>query len=159
MLEKWRGWNNIGEIGDVKVFYQWGGVYVLRLVNLRKTPIKIGRFLRKNETGIIQIGKAKNLGNRLNQFYKACMGEYHAHSEGSRLFLIRMVAGFEEIHKNPTIQFNVKLIASKEERASEEERLLKCYFIKFGELPPLNCQVEDYKFKWANPDCSGIDLW
>ena len=75
------------------------------------------------------------------------------------IFLINIVCSFNQAYKDSAIQFNVKLVQIEEEMKHEEERLLKCYFIKFGELPPLNNKLEDFKFQWMNPDCSNIGLW
>ena len=160
MPENWTMWQFVSLIDELKELYKWNGVYALRLVDSNDKPIEIGRFLKENKSGIIQIGRSKNLGNRLSQFYKAYLGERHLHSEGSRLFLIRVVTRFErEVYKNAAIQFSVKRYTSEEEAKYEEERLLKCYFLEFGELPPLNYQIEDFRFKWTSPDCDNIDLW
>lgn len=160
MLAKWHRWIDIYWIEDARDNYKWCGVYVIRLADSSGHPIEIGRFLGSNSSGIIQIGHSNNVGNRLCQFYKASLKGKVAHSEGQRLFLIRMVTQFQKkTYKGSKLQFAVKQHGSKEEAREEEERLLKCYFLKFGELPPLNYVVADYTFSWIKPNCGDIDLW
>lgn len=161
MLEDWRSWDHLGHIDELKFLYRWPGVYAIRLIDApSEKPIPIGRFLATNETGILQIGVSNDLGKRLYDFYYSYTEARHTHSEGSRLYLISCVTRFEkEVYLESSLQFKVKRITNSEQAKHEEERLLKCYFMHFGELPPLNTRLEDQRIPWMEVDTQGDVLW
>jgi hypothetical protein len=154
MPEDWRGWDHIGYIDDLKFMYHWRGVYSIRLIDApSETPIPIGRFLRTDENGTLLIGVSGDLGDRLCKFYHSYLEDARTHSEGRRLHLVRMVCEYEEkIYPNSSMQFRVKRIPDKEEAKHEEERLLKSYFKRFGELPPLNSAMGKRRVLWTEID-------
>ena len=58
----------------------------------------------------------------------------------------------EEIYPEASMQFRVKRIPDEEQAKHEEERLLKSYFKRFGELPPLNTRMEKRRVLWTKID-------
>lgn len=153
-------WHDIGLIDEYRILCPYSGIYILRLANNQNHPITMGRFLHADKSGVLLIGKAKNVGSRLYYFYKSIIGEKFRHYPGNRLFLISMFTEFQKsVYADSRIQFTTRRMKDVEEATREEERLLKCYFIKFGELPPLNSELEDKLIKWTELDCSGINLW
>jgi hypothetical protein len=161
MLEGWRGWDHLVRIDELKFMYSWRGVYAIRLIDAPSgKPIPIGRFLGINESGILLIGVSNDLGRRLHDFYYSCLEDRRTHSEGSRLFLVRFMTQFEgEIYPDASMQFGVKRILDEEQAKHEEERLLKSYFRRFGELPPLNTRMEKQRVTWTGTDTEGNYLW
>jgi len=156
MIEDWRGWDHLGYIDDLKFMYHWPGVYCIRLIDApSETPIPIGRFLSTDESGTLLIGVSGDLGERLRKFYYSYLEDARTHSGGRRLHLVRMICEYEEkIYPNSSMQFRVKHIPDKEEAKDEEERLLKNYFICFGELPPLNAVLGKKRVSWSDGELS-----
>ena len=152
MIEDWRGWNHLGYIDDLKFMYHWPGVYCIRLIDApSETPIPIARFLCIDASGTLLIGVSGNLGQRLHKFYHSYLEDARTHSEGRRLHLVRMICEYEEkIYANSSMQFCVKHVSDMEEAKHEEERLLKTYFIRFGELPPLNSVLGKMRVRWSD---------
>ena len=152
MMEDWRGWAHLGCIDDLRFMYRWPGVYCIRLVDApSETPIPIGRFLCTDESGTLLTGVSGSLGQRLHEFYHSYLEDARTHSEGRRLHLVRMLCEYEErIYPNSTMQFRVKHAPDKEKAKDEEERLLKTYFIRFGELPPLNSVLGKMRVRWSD---------
>ena len=143
-MSEWSNWVNILSIQELKEPYRWAGVYEIRLVDSGGHPVEIARFLDKDKDGILAIGEAGEVGRRIGQFYKAYEGHSFKHSEAERLFLIRNRTKFERgIYNNCKIQFTARKLADKAEAVKEEEGLLKSYFAKYGELPPLNSRMPD----------------
>lgn len=163
MPEDWRGWKHLGYIDDLKlkVMYRWQGVYAVRLIEAQsEKPIPIGRFLAIDEKGILLIGTSNDVGGRLGKFYHSYLEDARTHSEGRRLHLVRMLSRFEEeIYPGASMQFNVKRISDKEHAKNEEEKLLKSYFVRFGELPPLNSAVGKKRVLWADSGAEADTLW
>jgi hypothetical protein len=78
-------------------------------------------------------------------------GTKDLHAEGYKLFLVG-----EYCFKNckaPKIQYSYKKSANQNNAKKEEERLLKCYFRRFGEVPPLNSNLPNKYFDWENLKC------
>jgi hypothetical protein len=161
MPEEWRGWDHLGYIDDSKFLYRWPGVYAIRLIDApSEKPIPIGRFLGIDENGILLIGVSNDLGRRLHDFYYSYLEDRRTHSEGRRLHLVRMLSQFEEeIYPEASMQFRVKHIPDEEQAKHEEERLLKSYFMRFGELPPLNTLVGKRRVQWTETDKEEGTLW
>lgn len=161
MIEDWRGWDHIGQIDELKFMYRWQGVYAIRLIDApSERPIPIGRFLGIDESGILLIGVSNDLGRRLYDFYYSYLEDRRTHSGGRRLHLVRMLSQFEEeIYPESSMQFRVKRIPDEEQAKHEEERLLKSYFKRFGELPPLNTRMENQRIQWMENDMEGDTLW
>lgn len=154
MPEDWRGWDHLGYIDDLKFMYPWPGVYAIRLIDAASgKPIPIGRFLGIDRNGILLIGVSNDLGKRLHDFYHSYLEDARTHSEGRRLHLVSMMSKFEEeIYPESSMQFHVKRIPDEEQAKHEEERLLKSYFKRFGELPPLNATVGKKRVLWTETD-------
>jgi hypothetical protein len=160
VIEDWRGWDHLGRIDGLKFLYRWPGVYVIRLIDAPSgRPIPIGRFLGIDESGILLIGVSNDLGGRLYNFYYSYLEDRRTHSEGRRLHLVRMLTKFEEIYPEASMQFSVKRIPDKEQAKHEEERLLKSYFKRFGELPPLNTMMGKRRVPWMRIDKDEDTLW
>ena len=156
-MSEWTNWIDILSVEELKELYRWAGVYKIRLVNSGGHPVEIARFLDKDRDGILAIGEAGDVARRVGQFYRAYEGHSFKHSEAERLFLIRNRTKFGRgIYNDCKIQFMARKLADKAEAEKEEERLLKIYFAKCGELPPLNSRMPDKTdFLWSNLSVQG----
>jgi hypothetical protein len=99
------------------------------------------------------IGESGNIARRIREFYRASSGEALAHSEGETLFLIIFVTSFQKsVYKGSEIQFRCMRLNDKAEAEKYEESLLKTYFKRFGELPPLNSEMPNQYIDWRKID-------
>ena len=51
------------------------------------------------------------------------------------------------------IQYSFKKLRNESETKKEEERLLKCYFKRHGEVPPLNNNLPCKDIDWESLNC------
>ncbi|GAI36377.1 unnamed protein product, partial [marine sediment metagenome] len=116
--------------------------------------VPISRLFGKDKSGLLSIGQSVHLRSRIQQFYKVAkeMAGFFKHSAGDRLFLARLCASASSNNyfSNKIIQVSFITLQSKMEAEELEERLLKCYFKKYGELPPLNNSMPDRNVKLWN---------
>jgi len=102
------------------------------------------------------IGNSKDVGRRIDAFVDAAdiskASDGHVkkpHSEGDILFIIKILTEFQKaVYIQSKIDFSALRLAHKAEAEKEEENLLKNYFVKFGELPPLNSNMPK-RYNWA----------
>lgn len=150
-MSDWSNWLDHLLIGEFKDQYEWPGVYKIRLADSRGHPIEIGRLLDKDKDGTLLIGESGSIASRISDFCRAYEEGKLTHSEGETLFLIRVKTKFRRgICDDCKIQFSARKLNDKTEGEEEEERLLKSYFIKYGELPPLNRNLPDRHVGWDN---------
>jgi len=148
-MPRWSKWTDIEEYAN----YKGCGVYKIRLVNSKGFPIGISRFLGQDEDGILVIGESINIERRMNNFYGAIKGKGYAHSEAERLYLIKEYTNFKERHDSCKLQYSFTELTSKSQAEWEEERLLKCYFKRYGEVPPLNANLPQKHVGWQSLKC------
>lgn len=129
-------------------------VYKVRLVDndgKKQTPRTICRFLVQDKEGIMFIGRTGDMEIRRQQMLLA-IGNRHRHSEMNHVYYINLYS---------TINFNAKQFQycysqclSVDESKEKKEKLIKSYFKKFGEVPPLNSAIphphQDWEFKTPN---------
>jgi hypothetical protein len=119
--------------------YKGFGVYRIRLVNSKGSEIEIPRFLDKDKDGILLIGRSKDLERRIKCFRGAMKGRGCAHSEGQRLGLIIKSTNFKRNYRYKIqYQYSFRRLQDETHIQKAEEQLLKGYFRKYGEAPPLN---------------------
>lgn len=150
-MAEWNVWRDISCIEEFADLYKWPGVYKIRLTDSSGCPIKIGRFLGNDSDGLLAIGESgtRTVSTRIKEFLKAYEGGKLKHSEAERLFLIGCTTRFRRgVYDNCTLQFAAKKLKDKAEAQIQEERLLKSYFVKYGELPPLNSDMPDKYIDW-----------
>ena len=148
-MSRWSEWINIGQNAS----YKGCGVYKIRLADTKGSPIEIPRFLDKDKDGILQIGNSEDIGRRIKYFRGAMEGKRYAHVEGQRLSFIKRYTSFMERYKDCKLQYSFKRLQNESEVQKEEERLLKCYFKKYGEVPPLNNNLPDKDIDWKSLNC------
>lgn len=132
-------WSNLKNTKDLPDCEE-KGVYRIRRVDNNGDAISIQRFLGEDEEGIIAIGQTKNIKNRLRGFYKVVIEKKkYSHSEGLTVHLLRGIAKFKEEIESSNFQYAFRKVENPKE---EEKKLLKDYFEKYGEIPPLNYKRE-----------------
>lgn len=148
-MSRWNEWIDLKKNAS----YKGCGVYKIRLTDSKDYPIEISRFLDNDKDGILQIGRSKDIKRRIRSFRGAMEGKGCAHAEGKRLNLIKKYTNFIGSYNNCKIQYSFKKLQDKIEARKEEERLLKCYFIRHGEVPPLNNNLPRKDIDWESLNC------
>ena len=133
-MSKWSKWEEV----ENNTRCDRCGVYKIRLTNSKESPIDIPRFLDKDEDGILEIGNSEDIQRRIKYFRGAAKGKKYPHTAGRRLSSIKKHTSFVKLYNGYKIQYSFKKLQNKNKAMREEERLLKLYFRKFGEVPPLN---------------------
>ena len=115
-------------------------LYRIRLVDPRGQPYQICRLAKKDAKGLLYIGESTNLGSRIKDFNKSHDYLKDGHEAGIRLRFMEVI--HSQFNKGePEICF---ALADEKALRQEEARLLGNYFLKFGELPPLNSIMPYY---------------
>jgi len=134
-MSGWTCWKNINEYKGCGDIY----VYKIRLIRDGE-PVKIGRFLGEDESGLIYIGKRPTKKNdRLKEFKRILEKNSHLaanHSAAKRYLSIK--CKIENKFCRCQVQYSYRKLCSKCEASNKEKELLMCYFEKYGEFPPLN---------------------
>lgn len=152
-MSNWSKWKDISSINSLaRELRRVPGVYKMRLSNSAGRAHPIGRLLDIDKKGLLAIGESVNLARRIKEFHRAYIEDrFMRHTVGDRLFLVLMCqySHFKTTYQNKSkIQFVVMKLNNKTEAETKEERLLKEYFKKFGELPPLNSLMPDKHISW-----------
>ena len=150
-MSKWSKWRDI-TMDNLTDLGKWPGVYIIRLANVGySTPI--GRFLKKDKSGLLAIGESGDLARRIKEFYHAYNRQiFFRHSAGDRLFFVLAYhhSSWSTSNQNSTVQFKFMRVKNKIEAQNKEAKLLMEYFIRYGELPPLNNSLPN-KSNWPTP--------
>jgi len=121
------------------------GVYTLHILEKNNTPKIIDRIFGKDNRGIIYIGMASNLVNRVSDLQKAIMSnsdhsltspKIYGHAQsGKKFFRIRKRIAVDSLY--------VKVYISEDPKRNEAH-MLENYVATYGELPPLNGNYGHY---------------
>jgi len=156
-MPSWTNFEDINRAKELRRTLRWPGVYKIQITDTKGNPRKIERFLGTDREGILGIGNSSNIGDRIVDFFKANEGTYGRHSVGSRAFLIRAFMNLQitnfgrNIYGNSHLMFAAYRVNTKEEAEIAEEALLKEYFLRYGELPPLNSALQEkHNLDWFN---------
>jgi hypothetical protein len=113
-------------------------------------PVKIPRFIDTDKEGILQICHSENIKRGIYRFRRATEGKKYNHAEGERLQLLKKYTNFRERYKDCKMQYSFKEQLNRREARVEQERLLKCYVKKYGEVPPNNNNFPDKHIDWES---------
>ena len=152
---EWSEWTDI----EGKPDYEGCGVYKIRLVDPEGFPVNIPRFIDTDKEGILQICYSDSIQRGIYRFLRATEGKRYAHAEGVRLRVLKKYTNFKERYKNCKMQYSFKKQLDGGEARVEQERLLKYYVRKYGEVPPNNNNLPDKHIDWeslSNPDTKPI---
>jgi len=142
----WSEWTDIWETPN----YVGCGVYKIRLADPEGFPVKIPRFIDTDKEGILQICHSENIKRGIYRFLRATEGKRYTHAEGERLQLLKKYTNFKERYKDCKMQYSIKEQLNRREARMEQERLLKCYVKKYGEVPPNNNNFPDKHIDWES---------
>jgi hypothetical protein len=145
-LPRWSEWMDIRQIPD----YEGCGVYKIRLANSEGFPVEIPRFIDTDKEGILQICYSENIKRGIYRFRCATEGKKYTHAEGERLQLLKRHTNFEERYKGCKLQHSFKKQPNRRKARMEQERLLKYYVKKYGEVPPNNNNFPDKHIDWES---------
>jgi hypothetical protein len=145
-LSEWFRWKDI----DQTPSYEGCGIYKVRLVNSEGLPVEIPRFIDTDKDGILQICYSENIRRGIYRFLRATEGKRYTHAEGERLQLVKKYTTFKERYKDCKMQYSYKRHPNRKEARMEQERLLKCYFKKYGEVPPNNNNFPNKHIDWES---------
>ena len=145
-LPRWSEWSDIEEKPD----YEGCGVYKIRLVDPEGFPVSIPRFIDTDKEGILQICYSDSIKRGRYRFRRATEGKNYTHAEGKRLQLLKKYSNFEERYKGCKLQYSFKKQLNRGKARVEQERLLKHYVKKYGEVPPNNNNFPDKHIDWES---------
>jgi hypothetical protein len=143
---RWFEWMDIRQIPD----YEGCGVYKIRLANPEGIPVEIPRFIDTDKDGILQICYSENIKRGIYRFLRATEGKRYTHSEGERLQLLKKYTNFEKRYEGCKMQYSFKKQPNRRDARVEQERLLKYYIKKYGEVPPNNNNFPDKHIDWES---------
>lgn len=135
----WTRWSNLtadlvaAELPDA-------GCYVLACPSWR--PVE--RLLDTDPHGLLDIGESGNLGRRLRELFR-CITKPEAtgHMAGWRIGTLGLLSELKVDVSE--LRLSWCILPSKGAAELEEGRIMKIYFDRFGELPPVN-----YKANWKH---------
>jgi|GEM_PF-5116333 len=118
------------------------GIYIVS----RDSPVD--RVFEQDSSGILYIGKAKNLRERVHQFYRSDHNAswfLYCHRDLARKYISSEITDHEEKVAPYVGQLNISYAEANDEAHAEEiERVaIFSYVKKFGEVPPLNNSIPD----------------
>lgn len=121
---------------DIDPEHAGPAVYQFRLVEA-DAPVRLGRMLGVDQDGILVIGCTTNM---LNRCYQSRSGWRKASGSSTMnwLYYIERHTPFRDHHPTARFEYRFAVAESEAQVVEWEERLLKSYFRRFGELPPLN---------------------
>jgi len=142
----WSEWMDVWEIPN----YEGCGVYEIRLADAEGSPVEVPRFINTDTDGILQICYSENIRRGIYRFLRATEGKKYTHAEGERLQLLKKYTNLKERYKGCKMQYSFKRQANRKEARMDQERLIKCYVKKYGEVPPNNNNFPDKHIDWES---------
>jgi hypothetical protein len=139
-LAKWK-FRSIDRSTD----YFGPAVYKVRLLTGAEV-VKLPRFLGHDRSGILQIGVSGSFEKRRRQFVRG-LAIGRGHSEGNLLHILQHRSRLLETFHECSYEIAFVEMAGRDEALVEEETLIKRYFTRFGEVPPLNTQLPN-RYVW-----------
>jgi hypothetical protein len=116
--------------------YTGPALYRIRLARMRK-PLPIERFLTTDKTGILAVGIAASMETRRKDFLTG-LKNCSRNPEGSLLHLIEVHSIFNRKYRKCVYEYSFVKMRSRFDAHVAERKLVKAYFKKFGEVPPMN---------------------
>jgi len=134
---EWSDWRSIYECAA----FNGHAVYRVRLVGADR-PIPIPRFLGTDDEGILSIGTTSVMDDRRQQFVTG-VEECYGHSSANLLYYLERFTTIKSLHAHLGYQYCFREVESREQAEKLETVLIKTYFLRFGEPPPLNSAIPD----------------
>jgi hypothetical protein len=139
----WTDWQNIESSPG-----HWGAaVYEVRLTNCDGNPVQIPRFFAIDERGILNIGETSNM-NRRHRDFRTALRTGYKHSEINLWHRLCKYCRLDDRFPKCALQYRFRKETDRPTARRAEERMLKDYIMKFGELPVLNSAIPDRYGDW-----------
>lgn len=143
MSNGWTTWLDI----DVAANYQGPAVYKVRLIDSSGSCCQLARLLKADNEGVMCIGQTGNIEQRKKQFLTA-IRRANGHSSMNLVYYLNAYSDFPEKFKNAKFQYSFYRCSSIDESKNRESTLIKSYFKKFGEVPPLSSSIPNRYSDW-----------
>jgi len=139
----WTDWKDInGRSG-----HRAPAAYMIRLVRVTGRVVTLNRLLERDRNGILCIGNATDMEDRRRDFIRG-MDTGTGHSSANLLYLIRQYTAFDQVFPNARYEYRFLGAEDKAEAEQFEATLLRRYFRRYGELPPLNSAMPGRHMPW-----------
>ncbi len=135
MSKVWRDWCDLEDSCD----HVGPAVYQIRICGHR-TPRSIGRLLRSDTAGILCIGMTDNMRRRYRAFVRG-LNRGRGHSEANLLHRLETFTALKRLMPRRIYQYRFLPVLNRADAQMLEERLIKDYVKRFGEVPPLNSAI------------------
>ena len=139
----WSDWQSVYD----RTEYRDAAVYKVRIINARGEPFKIGRLFRTDSEGILNIGQTSSMEQRRRQSVTGIQ-EANGHSSMNLIYYLSTHTEFKQLFNEHQIQFSFLKCKDKQEAVEKEYDLIKTYFKKYGEVPPLNSALPKRYENW-----------
>jgi len=134
------GWSQWADI-DTPAGVDSPGVYLVRVAHGGKA-MPVQRFLNFDPLGVINIGCTTSIEQRRRQFV-AGRDTCNGHSCANLLWYMRSYCRTSSLERGLRLQFVFAAAATKTAAEETENRLIKSYYKRHGEVPPLNSAIPD----------------
>lgn len=114
-------------------------VYRIRLLASGSVAALL-RLLGNDSDGIVNIGTTKSMESRRRQFTSG-IAKCSGHSAGNLVWYLNDRTRFLQAYSDATFEYAYRCFPTEEGANEFEETLIKAYFRRFGEVPPLNSSI------------------
>ena len=119
--------------------YKGPAVYAVRLLD-NGVVVPIDRFLDTDYNGVLTIGMTTNLDRRRSGFVRGYT-KGRGHSAANLLFALKLCEAYGRRFKAPSFEIAFEPIADEADARQREAKLIREYFERFGEIPPLSSAI------------------
>ena len=140
----WTDWLDI----EVSANFRKPAVYKVRLIDSDGNRCKLARLLKVDKEGTMCIGHTGDMEQRRKQFLTALKKAYGHSSMNLVYYLWKYSSIFREKFKSAKFQYSFCRCSSVYKAKNCESDLIKSYFKKFGEVPPLNSSIPNRYKDW-----------
>jgi hypothetical protein len=138
----WSDWLPLSTGSD----YYKPAVYQIRLVG-NGVPFSFSRMLGGDPHAILAIGQTEKMEVRRKTIRRkqfACgVEKCYGHSAANLLYLLMNYSRLKEHVNAPSVEYSFAKCGSAKLAVDREAAMLRSYFIRHGELPPLNSILPD----------------
>jgi hypothetical protein len=136
-------WHKLTELAKdkFKVVPSDPGIYIARWSKEGKA-VPIGRLAKIDTNGILYIGSAKNLKNRIRRLCRGIRQESEGHTISKTILFCKV---FEAVSPSE-YEISWEKLKTHEEAKGQEWTALKTYADKYKEPPPLNLGLQREHF-------------
>lgn len=135
MTNKWSRWAPLSRDCE----HERPAVYEVRVCGPRG-PLPLGRLLQRDPRGLLCVGMTKNMLSRHCGFLNG-LERGRGHSEANLLHRLEKSTPLKRVMPRRVYQYRFRPVRNRADAKKLEERLIKGYVKRFGEVPPLNSAI------------------